>query len=180
MNLHPIFVHFPIALLTLYTLCELLRFKKIKEHPAWFYLKAVLVICGTAGATVALFTGSEAKKAVLTGIINAQVANPRMVINLHETWAKGASLIYLLLAAAYAVAWLNKFKVIDYLPGKALKEIWQIGTQIQKLLIETNLVIVLSVAGLIAITIAGALGGSIIYGPNTDPVVQFIYRFIVQ
>ncbi len=180
MNLHPIFVHFPIALLTLYTLCELLRFKKIKAQPAWFYLKAVLVICGTAGATVALFTGSEAKMAVLTGVVNVQVANPRMVINLHETWAKGASLIYLLLAAGYAVAWLNRFNLIGYLPGKILKWIWQFATKIQKLLIETNLVIILSVAGLIAITIAGALGGSIVYGPNTDPVVQFIYKFIVQ
>jgi uncharacterized membrane protein len=180
MNLHPIFVHFPIALLTLYTLCELLRFKKIKEQPTWFYLKAILVICGTAGATVALFTGSEAKRAVLTGVINAQVANPRLVISLHENWAKGASLIYLLLAAAYAVAWLNRFNFIDQLPSKALKWIWQVGTQIQKILIETNLVIILCIAGLVAITIAGALGGSIIYGPNTDPVVQSIYKFIVQ
>ena len=65
MNLHPIFVHFPIALLTLYTLCELLRFKKIKDHPAWFYLKAVLIICGTLGAAAALLTGDGAKEAVL-------------------------------------------------------------------------------------------------------------------
>jgi membrane-associated phospholipid phosphatase len=103
-----------------------------------------------------------------------------MVINLHETWAKGASLIYLLLALGYALAWLNRIDIINYLPGKTLKWIWQFGTRIQKLLIETNLVIILSIAGLIAITIAGALGGSIIYGPNSDPVVQLIYKLMVQ
>ncbi len=180
MNPRPIFVRFPIALLTLYTLCELLRFKIIKQQPTWFYLKAVLVICGTAGATAAILTGDGAKRAVLTGLINAQVANPRMVISLHETWAKGASLVYLLLAAGYAAAWLNRFNIIDKLAGKTLKRVWQLATKIQKLLIETNLVVILSIIGLIAITIAGALGGSIIYGPNTDPVVRFIYKVIAR
>lgn len=180
MNLHPIFVHFPISLLTLYTLLELLRFKATKKQPAWFYLKAVLVICGTVGSTIALFTGSAAKRAILTGVIKAQVTDPRLIINLHETWAKGASLIYLLLAAGYAVAWINKFDFINHLPGKTLKWIWQAGIQIQKLLIETKLVVILSIAGLIAITIAGALGGSLVYGQNTDPMVRFIFQFITQ
>ena len=103
-----------------------------------------------------------------------------MVINLHETLAKTGALIFLLPAAGYAVAWLNKFNFIDFLPGRFLKLIWEIGTRIQKLITETSLVIILSVAGLLAITMAAALGGSIIYGPDTDPLVHFIYKLFVR
>lgn len=180
MNLHPIFVHFPIALLSLYALCEFLRFEKIKQQPAWFYIKAVLVICGTVGALVAISAGDTAKEAVMKNIIVPQVDNPRLIINLHETWAQATAIIFILLAAAYIVAWLNKFNIIDSLPGTMLKKIWLFGTQIQKLLIGTKFVILLALAGLIAITVTGALGGSIIYGPNADPIVKFIYKFIVQ
>lgn len=175
MNFHPIFVHFPIALLTVYTLCELLRFKQIKAQPAWFYVKAVLVIAGTAGATAAIFTGDGARKALFTGMMNIQVTNPRAVVALHETWAKGASLIFLIIAAGYAVAWLNKFRIIKYLPGTFLKLLWMAFTRIQKVVTESWLVVVLAILGLIAITIAGSLGGSIVYGSNTDPVVRLIY-----
>lgn len=175
MNYHPIFVHFPIALLTVYTICEFIRFKQIKKHVAWFYVKAVLVITGTAGATAALFTGDGARQAVLSGVINARVADPRAVINLHETFAKGASLIFLIIAIGYAIAWLDKLNIVDYLHGSLLKSFWGILVGFQKILTDSPLIIVLSIFGLIAITIAGSLGGSIIYGPNTDPMVHFIY-----
>lgn len=33
----------------------------------------------------------------------------------------------------------------------------------------------LALIGLIAITMTGALGGAIVYGPNVDPVVKFVY-----
>ena len=44
MNIHPIFVHFPIALLTLYSLAELIRWRRITELAYWFYVKAFAMI----------------------------------------------------------------------------------------------------------------------------------------
>src|SRR3989344_4809697 len=57
MNLHVIAVHFPIALLTLYSLMELVRSRKIAALPYWFYLKAFLVILGTLSAINAAALG---------------------------------------------------------------------------------------------------------------------------
>jgi uncharacterized membrane protein len=180
MNLHPIFVHFPIALLTLYALCEFARFQKVKDQPSWFYLKAVLVIVGTTGAFAAAMAGDGAKRAVLTGAVRAQVANPHVVISAHEAWAKISVVIFTLLAAGYAVQWLNKFNVIDRLPGSALRWVWRTGTALQQLVTENSfVVVVLAAVGLISITVTGALGGSIVYGPNTDPVVHFIYQLLI-
>ncbi|KHO51327.1 MAG: hypothetical protein QT04_C0044G0036 [archaeon GW2011_AR11] len=58
LNIHPIFVHFPIALLSLYAVMVLIRFRKVMGLPYWSYAKAILAIAGTLGAFAALQTGS--------------------------------------------------------------------------------------------------------------------------
>jgi uncharacterized membrane protein len=58
--LHPIFVHFPIALLTMYAVLELIRFKKVLAKPYWFFVKAMFVIFGALGAAAAYMTGPDA------------------------------------------------------------------------------------------------------------------------
>ncbi len=176
MNLHPIFVHFPIALFSLYTFIEILRFKKISDRQETFYIKAVLSIAGVFGAFAALLFGDTAAHEVMQGIITAKVDNPVEVIELHEFLAQLGTFIFILPAAGYAVAWLNKFDFINKLPGKFLKSIWQFGTLISKWIIETPLVILLSLVGIVIITIAAALGGSIIYGPDSDPIVKIIFN----
>lgn len=180
MNLHPIFVHFPIALLSLYTVIELARFKQITEQPTWFYIKAILVLCGTAGALVAIFFGDIAAAGLREGLVTAQVNDPNSVIHLHEFFAKAGTAIFMLPAAGYAVAWLNKYNFINSLPGNVLKSIWRLGTKIQELIIETPLVIFLVIIGIILITMAATLGASIVYGPDNDPFVKIIYHLFFQ
>lgn len=80
MNIHPLFVHFPIGILVLYTAFEFARLKFITKQQFYIPLKSILAILGTAAAL-----------------------------------------------------------------------------------------------GLVAITITGGLGASIVYGPDVDPVVHFIY-----
>jgi uncharacterized membrane protein len=59
MNIHPIVVHFPIALLTLYGVLECVRWKKVMDFMHAFHVKATLVIAGTLGAIVAYISGPE-------------------------------------------------------------------------------------------------------------------------
>lgn len=176
MNLHPIFVHFPIALFSLYTFIEILRFKKITERPETFYIKAILSIVGVGGAFAALLFGDTAAHDVMKGLITAKVENPAEVIQLHEFLAQLGTFIFILPAAGYAVAWLNKFNFVDKLPGNVLKLIWKFGTKISNLIIETPLVILLVLVGIVIITMAAALGGSIIYGPDSDPIVGIVFH----
>jgi len=47
-------------------------------------------------------------------------------------------------------------------------------------LIETPIVYVLAIAGIIAITFTGALGAAIVYGSDVDPIVKIIYGLFFQ
>lgn len=57
MDIHPVTVHFPIALLTVYGLMELVWSKRLKKEQAWFYVKASFLILGVISAYAALSTG---------------------------------------------------------------------------------------------------------------------------
>ncbi len=187
MNLHPIFVHFPIALLTLYSLAELLRFRALMAKAWWFYVKASAVVVGAAAAALAYATGDSAVAAI--------GRNPilRPIIRAHESWAAATMLIYGLIALIYFLAFLEKEGIFD-----SLERLWararpdgksKILLRLTKFLRysilpsankagEGWMVVVLALAGLAAVTVTGALGGSIVYGPNVDPVVQIVYRLL--
>jgi uncharacterized membrane protein len=180
MNLHPVLVHFPIALFTVYALLELIRFKKITGQVYWFYAKAILVITAAAGASAAYLVGDAAKEAVRGGNVNVAINNFSAIVDLHETWAKISLIISILLAAAYLCIWLNKYNAISRLPSEFLKFIWRTGTSLSHFFIETPMIFVMAIAGLVAITVTGALGGSIVYGPNSDPIVKAIYGLLVK
>src|SRR5579872_522003 len=108
MNLHPIFVHFPIALLMVYSLMEFIRFKKVMERPYWFYLKAVFLMLGGLGALAAYFTGDMAKHAVRAGNFIPSVGNFNQVVSMHQSFAILSVAIYGLLAAGYLFLWLQR------------------------------------------------------------------------
>lgn len=56
-NIHPLLVHFPIALLTVYSLLEAVPLKRIQKLPYWFYVKAVLLITGTISILPTILAG---------------------------------------------------------------------------------------------------------------------------
>ncbi len=176
LNIHPIFVHFPIALLTLYALGELVYFKKVRELPYVFYCKAIAVIVGTLSAFVTLQTGEWAERAYRNSSATMRI------IEIHSTWADGAVIVFGVLAAAYAIAWLNRTTYWNQLLQKQswLQSTWKVLSVLSRVCIQTPLVLALSLAGLIAITVTGALGGSLVYGPDIDPVVSFIYHLLIK
>ncbi len=180
MNPHPILVHFPVSLLAIYSLMELLRFRKLLNWPSWFYIKGVFVVLGALGALAAVWAGDYAKEAVLKGNGTGYPGlNLRAIIGVHENFADATLIIFGLLACAYLVAFANKYNFIEKLPGQFLKIIWKIGTGIEKILIETFLVVMLAVVGLVCVTSTGALGGTIVYGPNVDPAVHIIDKILI-
>lgn len=92
MNIHPIVVHFPIALLTVYSLMECLRFRKVLELPHWFSIKASFVILGALGAAAAYVSGPEGAARSLLG-------------EMHESFAFATLVIFAGIALMYALEW---------------------------------------------------------------------------
>ncbi|MDR3642390.1 MAG: hypothetical protein P4L74_02055 [Candidatus Doudnabacteria bacterium] len=200
MNLHPVFVHFPIALLTIYALMELVRFKKIMAQPYWFYLKAVFLMVGGLGALAATYTGDMARSAVRQGDFVPAIANFKQVLSTHENFAHLSVAIFGLLAAAYLFAWINK-EIVSLRGGvpptttcptkpwrsrkqsyyvKKISEssLWRILTSYSNLLLTGPVSVIFALAGLICITITGGLGGVMVYGPSADPFFGIIYHLM--
>lgn len=196
MNLHPIFVHFPIALLTLYAVLEIAIPLKIKFYklckwdrpetsprlaklyqllitPVWNYIKAFLVIVGTVLALPTLQTGEWAEEKFMsyaTDYISFVQSEIGQLIELHSTFATATVIIFSILAIAYL---LRLLPLLASLP----QSVQAVSTKIQNIVLNAYVAPLLALLGIIAITITGALGGAIAHGPDTDPVVQMIYSF---
>lgn len=162
MNIHPLFVHLPIGILLLYIAFEILRFKFITSRPSYFEVKTILVIAGTLSAFVTSGTGDMAEDAV-------RQTNPEKLplVEVHSTFAAATTIIFSMLAAAYLVEWCIRNQKLAFI------------TRISVLRKLSRVVLKLSpyiaALGLIAITITGGLGASIVYGPDADPLVTIIY-----
>lgn len=92
---HPLTVHFPIVLLLLATVLQLLS-PWIKARRLWLKLTAGVLWAGTAAAWLAIYTGSEAD-----GIVSRTLCDPT-VLKAHENAAFVSG--YLFLAASVLTA----------------------------------------------------------------------------
>lgn len=179
MNLHPIFVHFPVALLTLYALMELARFNFLLKRPYWFYAKALFLIAGGLGALAALYTGDMAKFAVRSGDFHPAIANFNQVVRVHENFADFSVAIFGILAASYLILWMRREGFALWLGQRAaLQKVWGWLVAFAGFFAESRFVIVMALAGLVCITITGGLGGVMVYGPTADPFFAFVYKIL--
>lgn len=169
MNIHPIFVHFPVALLTVYAVLELLRFKTLTDKAYWFYVKAVILIAGTLGAFVSLSSGEGAEHALSDRSL-------RPLVEMHSTFANASSWIFGILAVVYLISWISKTSYNEKLVNSMFSKIWHIKVMIAEKILGSYATVILALAGLAAITITGALGGAIVYGPDVDPIVSWVYH----
>lgn len=147
-NIHPLLVHFPIALLVVYSLLELTPVKRLTNLSYWFYIKITFLFLGILSI---IPTGIAGK------IIEEQFSEKDALVELHSNFAIAASVVYAILAGIYFLALLNRSN----------KQI--------KLILPTPVIVAISLLGLLLIVITGALGGIIVYGPNLDPFTAFIY-----
>jgi len=170
MNIHPIFVHFPIALLTIYAIAELIRFKKILSLSYYFYIKAVLVIVGSLSSFIAMQTGEMAEHVL---------GERSTLVEKHSTFANISTYIFGFIALVYMLHWFKlsqdgKKMELSKIPSKQIRIFIIVEKVYQSILIP-----ILALIGLATITTTGALGGAIVYGQNIDPVVNFIYNLVM-
>lgn len=156
-NLHPLFVHFPIALLFLYSIIKVLPFKKWFPRVGWRDIERVLLLVGFLGACAALLTGDTAEHLVRPN---------RQLVDAHSTFASLATWIYGALLAGEIASVINARKFVY---GKGYEWIALILQFVEKLLCNAFFSGLLAVIGFFAITITGMLGGTIAYGLTADP-----------
>lgn len=170
MNIHPLFTHFPIALLTLYSLLEILRFKKLTEQPYYFYLKGFLLIAGSLLSIGTYITGNLAEKMTGGGDL----------IETHSQFATATVWFFGVLALVYLVRWIDLSKIDGTLVASRIGKAWIAAKKQASYIIHSPFLPVLAGIGFILITVTAALGGSIVYGPDVDPFVHFIYNLIIR
>lgn len=174
MNIHPIFVHFPIALLTIYAFMEIIRIKKLNDLPYYFYIKASFLIIGTLTSFLALWTGGMAE--------DAMGNQGNKLIEMHSTFAVISVWIFVILALAYLNSWIQKSPLnakILQIKNETILKIWNLKVKIANKILSSPISIILALIGLTTITITGALGGAIVYGQYVDPIVKFIYNLVM-
>jgi uncharacterized membrane protein len=170
LNVHPVLVHFPIGLLTIYALVELTRIRRIQEHPHTFTLKAFLLVTGALSLAATYQSGELIESAFAAGDLE-------LLVERHATFALASYVIFAVLAIGYFIK-----SALRLWPEKSF---WKtlFGASLSRLahsITSKYIAPCFAFFGLIALTITGALGGAIVHGPEIDPAVSFIYHLFVR
>lgn len=164
-NIHPILVHFPIALFFIYSVIKIFPFKKWFPNIAWRDIERFLLVFGVLGAFGALSSGETAED--LSG------GNERL-IETHAFFASFSSRVYMILLLGEIVAYLNTknyvFMQIDFIK--------RIATWLEKLILNKNISLILVILGFLSLFITGVLGGVLVYGTTADPLAPFILKIL--
>jgi len=164
-NLHPIFVHFPIALLSLYSVLAILPFRKWFPRVNWRDILFVLLVTGFFGAYLSSVTGEVAEHIVRVD---------RSILNAHTFFAAASMWFYGLLFLGEAL------RVLD----QKIKKITIISfaftfiDKVRNILQNRVIIFLLAIFGFISIFITGLLGGVMVYGTSADPLAPVVLRLL--
>lgn len=162
MDFHPFLVHFPIALLFVYSILEIFLVGR-KNPDFWNAFKDWTLAIGLLGAFLSLLTGSIAEE-------NLLVEND--IVGAHELFAQLTTAIFsFLLVVRVSLRMFSK-----------KPELLENGLGFMKtpLLFTNNRFVLagLALLGLISLSFTGALGAALVYGPKGDLIINFVVGFL--
>lgn len=164
-NLHPIFVHFPIALLFIYSIIKVLPFDKWFPKVSWKHIEMTLLTLGVLSAFVAASTGETAER----------LEQPdRQLVEAHATFASITIWLYGLLLVGEFLKFFNP-KIALKLNIPWLNDLLLF---IEKVLTHRVFSKVLAFLGFVAIFVTGLLGGAMVYGTSADPLAPFVLKLL--
>ena len=164
-NLHPLFVHFPIALLFLYSIVKIVPGDRWFPRVAWKHIERALLLVGVCGAFLALSTGETAEHLVRP---NHQLVEMHSLFATISTWLYGA------LLAGEFLSIVNPM----ILPKIRSSVVVKILALIEKILTHKAFSKILALFGLVAISVTGLLGGVMVYGVSADPIAGTVLTLL--
>ena len=165
-NLHPIIVHFPIALLFLYSLINIIPTHSWFPKITWKPIERFLLVVGTIGIFLAKSSGEMAEN--LT-------QSPSDIVKMHEVFANATTWFYIALVVIEFLP-----VVIHFMKKRKIgsEKIHTVLNNISNYISKKWLIVLLSLLGLLALFVTGLLGGAIVYGSTADPLAPIILKLL--
>lgn len=164
-NIHPLFVHFPIAFLFIYSVIKVLPVQRWLPSVGWRDIERVLLVVGVLGAFASLSTGEAAEH-----LVRAE----RNLVDMHAAFATAATWMYGVLLAGEVALILSTKQFISMGNATLRNGI----ALIVRVCCNPTIAGTLAIAGFIAIAITGVLGGVITYGVTADPIAPFVLKVL--
>ena len=158
-------MHFPIALLFIYSIIKILPLKRWLPSVAWRDTERALLLFGVLGAFAALATGDIAE----------HIAKPnRQLVDMHSTFGALATWLYCALLMGEIVAIIHT----SYQSKIQSEKVRVLLLKIEKILCNPLFSKIFAFLGFVAISITGLLGGVMVYGLSADPVAGFVVKML--
>lgn len=157
-NIHPIFVHFPIALLSVYSLLKIVPLYKWFPSIAWKQIERALLLLGVLGGFASLYTGEIAEHLVRP---------EHDLVEMHSAFATISVWIYSALLVGEIILIIAMKRALPNVIvglGKILTNRWLSG--------------VMALVALITISVTGLLGGVMVYGTSADPFAEIVLKLL--
>lgn len=169
MDIHPLVVHFPIALLVIYSLLEVAALRPRFRTSQRTHAKLLLLFIGTLWALAALSTWETA--AHLSGIRS-------LTLWLHEWAASTTTGIYKFLAIFYLVELALQYSTFTRLIS--VPKLLEMCTKLIRFIKHFRLPAIAALLWFFGLNLVGALGGTLVYGPDADPITSALNQVIQQ
>lgn len=164
-NIHPLFVHFPIAFLFLYSILTIIPFYKWFPSFSWKEVRFVVLVVGVIGAIFASITGEVAEHLVRPD---------KNLVEMHSFFAGFSIFIYSLILVGQLFSLINPYIEKKFINFSLLK----LFRFIERILSNKIVSILLSIIGLVSISFTGLLGGVMVYGTSTDPIAPIVLKLL--
>lgn len=168
-DIHPIIVHFPIALLFLYSIIKIIPFSRWFPRIAWKDMERVLLVVGLLGAFAALVTGNIAE----------ELNRPNHdLVEWHSTFAALTTWLYGALLVGELAAIVNMRFAVRF-SGTFLGTMFTKTSRFLELMLTHKVFSrLIALAALVSLALTGMLGGVLVYGTTADPLAGIVLRLL--